>query len=253
MNINSHKNIYIFETQVDLAKAAASLMMEVSKQAIQKSGRFVIALSGGSTPESLFKLLTIIPFKYQIQWEKTFVFWGDERFVPSDDERNNSNKAKTLLLNHVPIPSENIFAIPVDSNPKTSAEKYANTIKDLFGSEPPRFDLIFLGLGEDGHTASIFPESDLVFEKTQLVKEVYVEEQSMYRISMTPALINQAHHIAFLIEGENKAKILKRVLSEFIQPLQFPAQIIHPKDGNLYWYLDKSAAALLPANTDREN
>lgn len=253
MNINSHKNIYVFETQVDLAKAAAALMMQVSKEAIERSGRFVIALSGGSTPESLFKLLTIIPYKYQIQWEKTFVFWGDERFVPADDERNNSNKAKTLLLNHVPIPSENIFAIPVNTDPKASAEKYANTIKDLFGNEAPSFDLIFLGLGEDGHTASIFPESDLVFEKIQLVKEVYVAEQLMYRISMTPVLINQAHHIAFLVEGENKAEILKRILSEFIQPLQFPAQIIHPKSGDLYWYLDKSAAALLPVNTDRDN
>lgn len=246
MKINSQNNICIFQTTKDLSKAAAEFMIKISKQAIKKNGRFVVALSGGSTPESLFKLLAKPTYRDLIQWNQTFVFWGDERFVPSDDERNNSNKAKTLLLNHISIPSTNIFAIPVDTEPNEAAKKYTKSIKDLFGKKAPIFDLIFLGLGEDGHTASLFPGTDLVFEKNKLVREVYVDEQSMNRISMTPILINQAHHIIFLVEGKNKAEILKTVLSEPSQPSQFPAQIIQPKEGSLYWYLDKSAASLLP-------
>lgn len=252
MKINSQNNICIFQTTKDLSKAAAEFMIEISKQAIKKNGRFVVALSGGSTPESLFKLLAKPTYRDLIQWDQTFVFWGDERFVPSDDKRNNSNKAKILLLNQISIPATNIFAIPVDTEPNEAAKEYTKSIKDLFGKEAPIFDLIFLGLGEDGHTASLFPGSDLVFEKNQLVREVYVDEQSMNRITMTPILINQAHHIIFLVEGKNKAEILKTVLSEPSQPSQFPAQIIHPKEGSLYWYLDKSAASLLPVTSEEK-
>jgi 6-phosphogluconolactonase len=223
-------------------------MLGISQQAIERNGRFVIALSGGSTPERLFKLLAKPPYLNQIPWDKTFVFWGDERFVPSDDQRNNSNRAKSLLLNHVPIPAINIHPIPVDLKPEESAKEYEKTIKKLFDKESPCFDLIFLGLGEDGHTASLFPGTDVVFENKKLVKEVYVEEQSMYRITMTPALINQAHNIVFLVEGEKKAKILKTILTEPRQTNKFPAQIIQPEKGNLYWFLDKKAAALLPDN-----
>jgi 6-phosphogluconolactonase len=248
MNLNPQNKINIIQTTEALAKAAADKMLGISQQAIERNGRFVIALSGGSTPERLFKLLAKPPYLNQIPWDKTFVFWGDERFVPSDDQRNNSNRAKSLLLNHVPIPAINIHPIPVDLKPEESAKEYEKTIKKLFDKESPCFDLIFLGLGEDGHTASLFPGTDVVFENKKLVKEVYVEEQSMYRITMTPALINQAHNIVFLVEGEKKAKILKTILTEPRQTNKFPAQIIQPEKGNLYWFLDKKAAALLPDN-----
>jgi 6-phosphogluconolactonase len=248
MNLNPQNKINIIQTTEALAKAAADKMLGISQQAIERNGRFVIALSGGSTPERLFKLLAKPPYLNQITWDKTFVFWGDERFVPSDDHRNNSNRAKSLLLNHVPIPAINIHPIPVDLKPEESAKEYEKTIKKLFDKESPCFDLIFLGLGEDGHTASLFPGTDVVFENKKLVKEVYVEEQSMYRITMTPALINQAHNIVFLVEGEKKAKILKTILTEPRQTNKFPAQIIQPEKGNLYWFLDKKAAALLPDN-----
>jgi 6-phosphogluconolactonase len=248
MNLNPQNKINIIQTTEALAKAAADKMLGISQQAIERNGRFVIALSGGSTPERLFKLLAKPPYLNQITWDKTFVFWGDERFVPSDDQRNNSNRAKSLLLNHVPIPAINIHPIPVDLKPEESAKEYEKTIKKLFDKESPCFDLIFLGLGEDGHTASLFPGTDVVFENKKLVKEVYVEEQSMYRITMTPALINQAHNIVFLVEGEKKAKILKTILTEPRQTNKFPAQIIQPEKGNLYWFLDKKAAALLPDN-----
>jgi 6-phosphogluconolactonase len=251
MNLSPQNNIQIFQNTEALAKAAADLMIEISKQSIEKNGRFVISLSGGSTPEYLFKLLAKPPYLNQITWDKTFVFWGDERFVPSDDHRNNSNRAKSLLLNHVPIPAINIHPIPVDLKPEESTKEYEKTIKKLFDKESPCFDLIFLGLGEDGHTASLFPKTDVVFENKKLVKEVYVDEQNMYRITMTPALINQANNIIFLVEGEKKAEIIKTILTEPIEPNQFPAQIIHPENGNLYLYLDKKAASQLPSNIQK--
>ena len=249
MKLNHQNNISIFQDSAALAKAAADLMIKISKQAIESRGRFVISLSGGTTPENLFALLAKPPYRDQILWNKTFVFWGDERFVPSDDKRNNANKARTLLLDHIDIPAININPIPVDLEPDEAAKKYADIITKFFGKETPRFDLIFLGLGEDGHTASLFPGTDVVFENTRLVREVYVAEQKMYRITMTPLLINKARNIAFLVEGEKKAEVLKTVLRGPQQPDKLPAQVINPEDGKLYWFVDKKAAALLPEKT----
>lgn len=247
MKLNHQNNISVFQSSAALAKAAADLIIKISKQAIESRGKFVLSLSGGTTPENLFTLLAKPPYRDQIPWNKTFVFWGDERFVPSDDKRNNAHKAKTLLLDHINIPAKNINPIPVDTEPNEAAKKYEAIITKFFGKETPRFDLMFLGLGEDGHTASLFPGSDVVFENTRLVREVYVAEQRMYRITMTPPLINKAHTIAFLAEGENKAEILKTILIGPQQPDKFPAQVINADNGNLYWLIDKKAAALLPA------
>ena len=248
MNLNQKNNIHIFQTAETLARGAADLMIKISKQAIENHGRFVLSLSGGTTPEYLFSLLTKSPYRDEIQWNKTFVFWGDERCVPSDNKLNNANRAKTLLLNHIDIPSINIFPIPVDIEPKKAAQEYENSIKEFFGNDIPRFDLIFLGLGENGHTASLFPGSDIIFENKRLISEGYVEEQLMFRITMTPHLINQAHNIVFLVEGENKAEIVKTILYGPRQPIKFPAQIINPEEGNLYWFIDKEAAILLPTS-----
>jgi 6-phosphogluconolactonase len=245
--MDKQNNISVFQSAAALAQATVELMIEIAKHAIESRGRFVISLSGGSTPEMLYTLLAKPPYRNQIPWNKTFVFWGDERFVPSDDKRNNAYMAKNLLLDHIDIPSININPVPVDFEPGEAAEKYETTIKKFFGEDAPRFDLIFLGLGENGHTASLFPGSDVVFENKRMVIEVYVSEQQMFRITMTPLLINKAHNIIFLVEGEKKAEILKTVLNDQYQPDKFPAQVIKAEDGNLYWFVDKKAAALLPA------
>lgn len=180
-------------------------------------------------------------------WEKTFIFWGDERFVPSDDKQNNANMARTLLLDHIKIPPKNIHPVPVDLAAGEAAKKYETIIKTFFGKDTPRFDLVFLGLGENGHTASLFPGTEVVFEKTRLVRDIYLEEQHMFRITMTPVLINKAHNIIFLVAGENKATILKTVLEGPHQPDNYPAQIINLENGHLYWMVDKKAASLLAA------
>lgn len=247
MKLHQQNNISVFQTSAALAQATADLMIKISKQVIESRGKFVLSLSGGTTPECLYSLLAKPPYRDQILWNKTFVFWGDERFVPSNNKLNNANMAKALLLDHINIPAININPIPVDLEPDEAAKKYEGVITKFFGKETPRFDLIFLGLGENGHTASLFPGSDVVFENTRLVREVYVTEERMYRITMTPPLINKAHNIVFLVEGENKAEILKIVLVGPQQPDKFPAQVINAEDGDLYWLVDKKAAALLPA------
>ncbi len=240
-----HNHIKVFETAPELAQGAAEVMLSIAKQSIEARGRFVIALSGGTTPDALFSLLAKPPFRDEMPWNKIFIFWGDERCVPFDDKKNNAFRAKTIVLDQVAIPLENIYPIPVGIDPALSAKKYESTINHFFGTEALSFDLIFLGLGENGHTASLFPESAIIHEKTQLLREVYVPEQHMFRITMTPLLINQAHTIIFLVEGENKAAILNTVLNGSLQPDKYPAQIITAEKGKLYWFIDKKAAALL--------
>jgi len=237
--------IRIFDTEDELTEAAAVFIMNTAKHAVDTRGRFVISLSGGHTPEKLYARLVKPPFHDEMPWSKTFVFWGDERCVPSDDKQNNAHMARTLLLNHVDISSSNINPIPVDMPPAGAAKDYERTIKNLFGEEPPRFDLILLGLGENGHTASLFPNTDVLSEHNHLVKEVFVPEQKMFRITMTADLINLACNIIFLVQGEGKSEILKAVLTDS-QPFdKYPAQLVKPVNGNLFWFIDKKAAMLL--------
>ena len=238
--------IQVFQTPEKLTEATAEFIVKTAKDAVSTRGRFAISLSGGHTPERLYTLLSKPPFVSQMPWDKTFVFWGDERCVPSDDPQNNARMAKVLLLNHITIPAANIYPIPVDMSPADAANDYEKTINNFFKEEAPRFDLILLGLGENGHTASLFPGTEVVFEKSRLVKEVYVDEQKMFRITMTAPLINQAYNIMFLMEGAGKAEILNTVLNTAYQPEKYPAQLIKPVNGNLYWYMDQKAAALLP-------
>lgn len=237
----------VFQTEYAFKIAAAELVIAIAEKSIAARGRFTLSLSGGQTPGNLFKLLAEPKFRERMPWKNTFIFWGDERFVPSDDKQNNANMARALLLDHIEIPPININPVPVDLAPGEAAEKYETLLKTFFGKDIPQFDLIFLGLGENGHTASLFPGKDVVFEMTRLVRELYIEDQHMFRITMTPLLINKAYNIIFLVEGENKANILKTVLGGPYQPDKFPAQIINPENGNLYWLVDKKAASLLPA------
>ena len=237
-------DIHIFDTD-ELAKAVAEFIVKIANEAIDTSGRFVISLSGGHTPKTLYGVLCTEPYQGRIAWNKTFVFWGDERCVSSDDAQNNARMAKIFLLDHVDIPQSNIYPVPVDLPPEKAAAAYENSIKQFFGNEQPCFDLILLGLGENGHTASLFPGTDVLFEHTHLIKEVFVPEQKMYRITMTADLINKAWNVIFLVAGVEKAAILNTVLTHSYQPEQFPAQLIKPVNGKLSWFIDSKAAAQL--------
>jgi 6-phosphogluconolactonase len=238
-------NIRIFDNGDQLTAATAEFIVSAAENAIEARGRFVISLSGGHTPEHLYTLLSKPPYRSQINWDKTVVFWGDERCVPSTDKDNNARMAKSLLLDNIEMPSSNIYPVPVDLEPADAADKYEQSIKDFFTGEAPIFDLILLGLGENGHTASLFPGTPVIAEKTRLVKEVYVDEQKMYRVTMTAGLINQARDIIFLLEGDGKAQVFKTILTAPYQPDTYPAQLIKPVDGNLYWFADKKAARLV--------
>jgi 6-phosphogluconolactonase len=238
--------ISIFDNDDLLSKAAADFIFSLSQKAIAERGRFTIALSGGSTPSKLFALMAEPPYSSEMNWKQTFVFWGDERYVPLDDERNNSHIAKKLLLSNVHIPAENIFVVPVKMPPAKAAQHYEKTIRIFFKEELPVFDLILLGMGDNGHTASLFPHTAIIDEKNALVKDVYVEEVQMQRISFTAPLINHAKNIVFLVAGKAKAAMLKKVLEGEKNIQQYPAQMIKASKGNhLYWFLDKAAAEKL--------
>ena len=241
----NHKNdLRVFETPGLLSEAAAKFIVQLARESISERGRFAIALSGGNTPGKLYALLSTPAFKQQMDWEKTFVFWGDERCVPMNDERNNAFMAKLLLLNNIDIPAANIYPVQVNLPPAEAAEAYEQTLKTFFGKQPTAFDLILLGLGDNGHTASLFPGTTVLHEQKRLVKEVYVVEQQMFRITMTAPFINLANNIVFLVTGKEKAGVLKTVLNGPFEPDKYPAQLIKPVNGNLYWFADKTAANL---------
>lgn len=238
-------NLVIFETTKELFSAAAGTMVEIAAASIARSGRFTIALSGGQTPSELYALLAGPFFRDKISWEKVFVFWGDERCVPPEDERNNAHHAISAWLNKINIPSSHIFPVPVKLPPEEAAALYEKTIKAFFGNEEPRFDLILLGLGENGHTASIFPYTKLIHEQHKGVRAFYLEEEKIFRITMTAPLINSSRNVLFLVTGKNKAEILENVLEGQSNPEKYPARLIRPADGNLYWFADSAAAGML--------
>jgi len=244
--MQANTKVQIFNSEEALALAVANFILLTAKEAIRKRGKFVLALSGGHTPEILYTLLSKPPFFEQVPWKDTYVFWGDERCLPSYSDQNNAHLAKVLLLDNVGIPEKNIYPVPVLLPPKEAAADYAKTISLFFGDLAPQFDLILLGLGENGHTASLFPYTHMVFDPADLVKEVYLPEQKMLRITMAPGLINQAREILFLVSGANKAGILQSVLTSTYDPEKLPAQLIKPVNGCLNWYVDSKAAVLLP-------
>ncbi len=238
-------HLEIFETTNELSNAGAEFIIKLAKEAIIERGRFVISLSGGQTPKNLYTLLAEPSFRNRLDWKNIFIFWGDERCVPLTDEQNNAYEAKSILLDKVEIPISNIHAIPVNLWPAEAARQYELTIKIFFGDEPLRFDLVLLGLGKNGHTASLFPGTKLVNGQVEGIREVYVEEEKMFRITMTAALINQARHILFLVTGNEKAAILEKVLSNTQQGLKYPAQLIKQQDGELYWFIDRASSAFI--------
>ncbi|MEO6833958.1 MAG: 6-phosphogluconolactonase [Chitinophagaceae bacterium] len=232
----------VFKNKELLAKAAADFILAKAKKSVRECGRFSLVLSGGNTPQDLYGLLSREPFYSAMPWLKTFIFWGDERYVPRDDSRNNAGQAQAILLNKVPIPVENIFPILTEGAPKTCADAYQKSVLDFFGDNAPSFDFILLGLGENGHTASLFPSTEVLKETRKLVSEVYVAEQEMYRITMTVPLINQAKEIVFLVSGASKHAVLKHVLQSTSEAELLPATLIHPTNGSLLWMADSAAA-----------
>jgi len=236
----------VYDNPQELAWAAALRFAGLAHGSIAGSGKFTVALSGGSTPKSLLSLLAGKPFADSLPWSSIYFFWGDERCVPPDHPDSNFLMASQTLLSKIPIPSGNIFRIPAEDNdPEQAATKYASTLRQFFNSDSPRFDLIFLGMGADGHTASLFPDTAALRIEDQTVVANFVEKFKTHRITLTAKTINQAHQVIFLVVGEDKATALKEVLEGERRPEKYPSQLIKPVDGNLLWMLDVAAASLL--------
>ncbi len=243
--MNTKSNIRIFDNLESLSRGAAELFIETATLAILQRGQFLVALSGGNTPKELYKLLAQPPYCEQIDWTLIHAFWGDERCVPMEDLENNYRQAQEVLLGRVPISAENIHRIHSDLEPDAAAEDYARVLKG-FASPPldwPRFDLVLLGMGDDGHTASLFPGSEVNVPSPTLAVTAHYQGRPANRVTLTPLVFNAAHRIIFLVSGESKAQTLADVLYGEYQPEKLPAQRIRPADGELTWMVDQMAAS----------
>lgn len=233
----------IFKEYDTLSFAAAEIFVRAGADAIKARSRFLVALSGGNTPSGLYRTLASEAFRNQVDWQKTFVFWGDERCVPPDDEGSNYHQADEILLSHVPIPRENILRVKGELVPYEAAHAYAQTLKEFADPELewPRFDLVLLGMGADGHTASLFPGSKVEVNSSTLAVNADYESRPAERVTLTPPVINSARKVMFLVTGEDKAEVLSQVLSKESMAERLPAQRIHPADGELIWLVDEAA------------
>jgi 6-phosphogluconolactonase len=235
--------IKVYPDLDSMSQAAASLLVEQANQAVAARGRFDVALSGGSTPRRTYELLAAQPFRDQAPWHRMHIFWGDERCVPLDDPRSNARMAKEAWLDHVPIPATQIHCIDCAQSPAEGARRYEAHLRQFFSGRPPRLDLVLLGLGDNGHTASLFPGTPVLRETERWVAEVYVAEQDMYRVTLTAPFINQAALVVFLVAGEAKAGVLREILYGPRDAERLPAQLIAPQAGELLWLTDLKAAA----------
>ncbi|TMI85921.1 MAG: 6-phosphogluconolactonase [Bacteroidetes bacterium] len=274
MQLITTKNIDELNWQV------AEWMTGYINEVLKEQERFTIVLSGGSTPKKLYRLLASDEFKEKIDWEKLHIFWGDERYVPITDDRNNAKMAFDTLLRHVPVPKLQIHVMRTDIGPEESASEYEKLLEKYFpeaasfelrasskqsshDSRPDShrdtthdsnhgsqltarsFDLVLLGLGDNAHTLSLFPGEEIIHEKNRWVKSVFVKEVNMQRITLTAPVVNLSKRIAFLVSGQDKADAVSHVLLNEYTPDLYPAQVIKPKNGDLFWFLDEAAAMRL--------
>lgn len=235
--------IHIYKDADELSNAVCDWITNYIATTLKTKGRFTIALSGGSTPKKLHMILATSPHKEQIAWDKMHVFWGDERAVPFNDERNNAKMAYDTLLNAVPVPAGQIHVMRTDIPPEESAIEYDKLLHSYFDETRTSFDLVLLGMGDDGHTLSLFPGTEIIHEKTAWAKAFMLNSQNMFRISLTAPIVNRSTAIAFLATGNNKAKALKEVLEGKYHPDVYPSQVIKPENGELHWFIDEAAAA----------
>ncbi|HEU4636632.1 MAG TPA: 6-phosphogluconolactonase [Edaphobacter sp.] len=241
----------VSSTPAEVAKAAAELFTNSVVNAANSRGIARVAISGGTTPRAMFALLAdpAQPFVKEIPWDKLDLYWVDERSVGPDDPESNYRMTREALLSKVPLPAERIHRMEGELNPEEAAARYEAVIRNGFrleGAETPTFDLVLLGMGDDGHTASLFPHTEAINDMTHIVVANHVPQKNTWRITLTWPVINQGREVAFLIEGAGKAQVLHEVMQGPYQPDTYPSQIIRPASGKLTLLLDAAAAAKLP-------
>lgn len=257
--------IIILTDRAALARAAAQRFVALARPAVAVRGRFSVVLSGGSTPRDLYALLASPEFAPQVDWTRVHFFWGDERAVSPDHPDSNYRMAFEALLSRVKPPALNVHRILAEQNPDDAARAYEQTLRAFFtnfhsgpspsstgeGDRPPRFDLVLLGLGANGHTASLFPHTKVLHETARWVAAEYVDEVNMWRITLTAPVINAAESILFLVAGADKAATVHAVLRGDYRPEDLPAQLIQPTNGRVAWLLDREAASQLQGESEK--
>jgi 6-phosphogluconolactonase len=247
--------VSVFPDPESLAAACADLFAREARRAVEAYGSFSVALAGGSTPARAYELLAEPRYARGVPWERTLVFWGDERCVPPDDPRSNERMARRVLLDSVPVPRDQIFPMRCSGLPADEAADYDALVHGLFPLPGPGPDLVLLGLGENGHTASLFPGSSALRDQERWVTAAFVEAAAgagttaaghdLWRITFTAPFLNRASVVAFVVSGAAKAGVVREVIEGDRDPLRLPAQLIRPSCGRLYWLLDEGAASLL--------
>jgi 6-phosphogluconolactonase len=237
--------LHISKTVPEVIVALADYIVNVTQESIAERGECNVVLSGGSSPELLYKMLASAQYRKQLNWDKMNFFFGDERNVPSHDAQNNANMVKRAMFDPLNISPAQIFPVNTALPPNKAAKEYSEQIAKHFKGKEIIFDLILLGLGDNSHTASLFPYTLILHDQSVSVQSVFLKEQNVYRISMTAPMINLARHIAFLVYGQGKAEAVRHVLEDEANIEEYPAQLIIPKHGIVKWYLDEAAAMLL--------
>ncbi len=239
-------DIRIFDDPAKLFQGAAEEFASQATAAVRSRGRFTVALSGGSTPRSLY---TLLAQNHSLPWDKIYFFFGDERHVPPDSPESNYRMARESLFSKIPTPDANVFRIPAEKPDASEAAKaYEQTLRQVFNIPAkgfPRFDMVLLGMGPDGHTASLFPESSALQEKARWVVSNWVEKFKTDRITLTLPVLNNAAVVMFLVSGQDKAQPLKEVLEGKEFGELYPSKLIQPVDGELIWMVDRAAGAQL--------
>jgi 6-phosphogluconolactonase len=241
----SKRDVIICRNADDLCRQAAAEFVDTAKKSRHDRGRFAVALSGGSTPRALYALLAAPGYKEEIFWPQVHLFWGDERCVPPDHADSNYRMVRESLLSKIQIPEANVHRMAGEKEPRVAAAEYERELIQFFqlsNDELPRFDLILLGLGEDGHTASLFPGSDALKETRRLVVANYVAKFNAHRLTLTLPVLNHGAAVLFLITGAGKAAVVKEILTDGGDPSRFPAAQIQPTNGRLMWIVTEDAA-----------
>lgn len=237
-------NIRVFESSEELFENAAASIINLANGFININGKCTFVLSGGNTPKNLYNLLSSVKYKNSVNWQKVFFFWGDERDIPPDSKDSNYKMVYDNLLSKLDIPHENIFRIKTELGHREAANDYEKRLREFFPEVMfPSFDIVLLGLGEDGHTASLFPGSLALNESEKWVVDNYIEKLKAWRITLTFPVLNNAKNVIFLISGKEKAKAVRAVLRD--KDISKPATLIKPKSGNLIWYLEKNMERLV--------
>ncbi len=237
-------DVRVFPSPAALTQAAADLVLAAAEEAVRERGRFVWGLSGGSTPEALYRKLAGPPCSTSMPWRATTVFWGDERWLPVDHPDSNQRMATEALLAHSPASNANVIPVPTESTtPDASAATVEDALRNAFDGAPPRPDLLLLGIGPDGHTASLFPGTSALDERERLIAANHIPQMDAWRITATLPLINASRRVVFLAQGQDKAEAVRLALHPPDGEPLLPAALVAPHDGALIWLLDEGAAS----------